>query len=88
MAEVSIRPELPPDYVAIRDLVVAAFDSEAEGDLVDNIRVSDNYIRELSLVAELAGAVVGHTMVSRVELMDGATRRVAHSLAPVAVTDP
>ena len=86
MAEVSIRPELPSDYAAIRELVVAAFESETEGDLVEGIRASNNYIRELSLVAELGGLVVGHTMISRVALLDGATRQVAHSLAPVAVT--
>ncbi len=85
MTDVTIRPERSGDFVAIRRLVVAAFESEAEGDLVENIRASDNYISELSLVAERAGEVVGHVMVSRIQLVDGDRRREAHSLAPVAV---
>jgi putative acetyltransferase len=65
--------------------VVAAFESETEGDLVDNIRASENFIPELALVAELDGEIVGHIMISSVDLMDGETRRKIHSMAPVAV---
>jgi putative acetyltransferase len=36
-------------------------------------------------VAVVDGEVVGHAMISRVELVDGPDRRVVHSLAPVAV---
>lgn len=81
----TIRPEGPQDAAAIRLVVVAAFESVAEGDLVDNLRASENYIPRLSLVAEAAGRIVGHVMVSRVHLVDGDRRREAHSLAPVSV---
>ena len=63
---------------------------------MDCLRASDAYVPELSLVAEIDGAVVGHVMVSYVDLERAATdegpregtdrgpRRVL-SLAPVAV---
>ena len=85
MDDLTIRPEHMGDYPAIRELVVAAFGSEGEGDLVDNIRASSNFIPELALVAELDGAVVGHIMISRVDLVEGDIQRQVHSMAPVAV---
>ena len=85
MAELNINREQPTDNSDIRDLLVAAFESEAEGDLVEKIRASDDYIQDLSLVAMQQGVVVGHIMISRVGLVDGGTRREVHSLAPVAV---
>ncbi len=85
MTAFTIRPEQPQDATAIRQVVVAAFESAAEGDLVDNIRASENFIPELSLVAVAAGRIVGHAMVSRVHLVEGDRRHEAHSLAPVSV---
>jgi len=85
MTEATIRSERTDDYTVIRALVVAAFESETEGDLVDNIRTSENYLPDLALVAELDGAVVGHIMISRVDLVNDETRRQVHSLAPLAV---
>lgn len=85
MSDVTIRPEQPGDFDAIRQVVVAAFGSAAEGDLVDNIRASEHYIPQLSLVAEVDGEVVGHVMISGVHLVDGEHRRAAHSMAPVSV---
>jgi len=81
----TIRPEHPEDFPAIREVVVAAFESDFEGDLVERIRASDGYVPELSFVAEMDGEVVGHAMISRVGLVEGAARRMVHCLAPVAV---
>ena len=85
MADFTIRPERPDDAAAIRAAVVAAFESEGEGDLVENIRASEHYIPELSLVAERDGQLVGHVMISRVHIVEGDRRTAAHSLAPLAV---
>jgi putative acetyltransferase len=82
---VTIRPEAREDYPAIREVVTAAFESGFEGDLVDRIRASDDYIPELSAVAVVDGDVVGHAMISRVGLVNRAGRRVIYGLAPVAV---
>ena len=41
-------------------------------DLVDRIRSSENYVPELSFVAESDGKIVGHTMLSYVDLVGDA----------------
>lgn len=85
MDEPAIRTERAADFDEIRHIVAAAFGSDAEADLIDGIRASEHYMPELSLVAELDGRIVGHVMISRVSLVDGDRRHVAHSMAPVAV---
>jgi putative acetyltransferase len=86
-AEITIRPEAADDVDAIATIVAAAFGSPAEAVLVARIRASPNYRPSYALVAESDGAVVGHVMVSDVELRDGGTSRPILSLSPLAV-DP
>ena len=81
----NIRVEQPEDIPAIADVVAAAFGSPAEAQLVDAIRASPGFVPELSLVAEIDGAVVGHVMISMVGLDDGETTRSIASLSPLAV---
>jgi putative acetyltransferase len=50
------------------------------------LRASDAFIPELSLVAELDGRVVGHVMISRVDLDDDGRARPVAMLSPLAVT--
>jgi len=53
-----IRPETPSDIVAIHAVNKQAFDNrESEPGLVNAIRNSENFIPELSLVAEENGAI-------------------------------
>jgi putative acetyltransferase len=80
-----IRPERTEDFPAIRTLVAAAFDSAAEADLVEAIRASERYIAELALVAELAGDVIGHVMISGATLVADTGERPIVLLAPIAV---
>lgn len=80
-----IRAEGPADFSAIHALVAAAFESEAEADLVAAIRASETYIAEMALVAELSGEVVGHVMISGAILRGGTTDSSIMSLAPLAV---
>jgi putative acetyltransferase len=58
-----------------------AFGRDAEARLVRAIRASDRFVPELSLVAEDDGRVVGHALLSYVDLDGG---RVL-SLAPMGV---
>ncbi|MET0662057.1 MAG: N-acetyltransferase [Ilumatobacteraceae bacterium] len=86
-APLLIRPESPPDRQAIAQVVAAAFGSQAEADLVDRIRSSPEYVPAMALVAELAGAIVGHVMISHAVIRnDGGDRRIS-MLSPLAV-DP
>lgn len=82
-----IRKEEPRDYDSIYAVVKAAFDSaeHADGneqDLVVALRKGENYIPELSLVAEENGKVIGHIMFTKARV--GQT--IVLALAPLAVS--
>ena len=83
---VSIRGEKPDDHQRIRQVVTAAFGSDAEAELVDRIRASPEYVSDMALVAESDRSIVGHVMVSNaiVRNADGGERRIS-MLAPLAV---
>lgn len=59
-----IRPEIPSDYPAITEVNDLAFGQPAEGKLVENLRKNPKFVRELSLVAEVDGKIVGHILFS------------------------
>lgn len=85
---VEIRPETPGDHRAIADVVTRAFGSPAEARLVEAIRASPEYLRDLALVALVDDHVVGHVMISRCTLLDVAGgESTAVMLSPLAV-DP
>lgn len=66
-----VRREAPGDVAAARAVQVAAFrqpDSSAEpveARLLDALRDCDAWLPELTLVAEVGGAVVGHVVTTR-----------------------
>jgi len=83
---VKIRSEGPEDAGTIAAAVEAAFGSPAEARLVSAIRESENFVPELSLVAEVDGAIVGHVMISYAALDTGDGLRPIAMLSPLAVT--
>lgn len=74
-----IRPETRQDTDAVAALLTAAFGGEAEAVLVRALRADGDL--SLSLVAEAAGAIIGHVVLSPLT-----ADRPAYALAPVAVT--
>jgi len=80
---VDIRIETPADAPAVARVVEAAFGRPDESRMVDAIRASREYVPELSFVADDAGEIVGHTMLSHVGLA-GSDRELLE-LAPLAV---
>jgi putative acetyltransferase len=80
-----VRPETPSDYEAIGELLESAFGGTQECQLVRLVRASDNYLPDLTLVAEEDGQVVGHIMFSYVTLKGDEEFRVL-ALACMAVT--
>jgi putative acetyltransferase len=72
---------------AVANIVESAFGRPAEAVLVERVRASDRYRPDFTLVATIDDAVVGHVMVSDVDLVEGDVRRSILSLAPLAV-DP
>jgi putative acetyltransferase len=78
-----IRAEAPADWQAIAELTEAAFGRPVEARLVEAIRSSQEFVPELSLVAEQdGGGIVGHAMLSYVRLEE---RERLLMLAPLSV---
>lgn len=95
--DIIIRPETPKDYKDIVSLILRSFSegtNYSDGTdiiaLIEEIRVSEYYIPELSFVAELEGKIVGHFLFSHFPLSQ--TANGTHNenqdivmLAPVSV---
>lgn len=79
-----VRTARPEDVGVIEEVVTSAFGRPNEARLVELIRASDNFEPDLSVVGEEGGVVVGHVLLSYVDLV-GATRRQVLELAPVSV---
>lgn len=83
----TIRLETREDFADIDRVVRAAFGPEPVHKLVRAIRASDGYVPALALVAELAGQVVGHVMISYATLKTDEGEDEIALLSPLAV-DP
>jgi putative acetyltransferase len=81
---VRVRAETAADHEAIAAVTTAAFGKEREARIVEEVRASDRFVPELSLVAEAGGEIVGHVLVSYVDL---GPRRVLE-LGPMSVAPP
>jgi putative acetyltransferase len=79
---ITVRDEHPADSAAVRRVNVAAFERDAEADLVDALRRQARPL--VSLVAEHAGEVVGHILFTPVTLAGQPQLRIM-GLAPLAV---
>lgn len=76
----TIRAETAVDFPAIHDLIRDAFltaqvSNGREQDFAAELRAGGNYLPELALVAEEAGAPVGHLMLTRTGIALGDGRR-------------
>lgn len=81
--ELTLREEGAGDGAAIGRVLEAAFGGPAEALLVEDLRTSGSLA--LSLVAERAGALVGHVALSHVTTPDCGTSPRGLGLAPLAV---
>jgi putative acetyltransferase len=85
---VDIRPEIRVDERAIDELHRLAFGGDDESAMVAELRASEGYVPELSLVAVEDGKVVGHLMLTRVAFVPddpGRPEVAVLSMAPVGV---
>ncbi|MDG2027193.1 MAG: N-acetyltransferase [Acidimicrobiales bacterium] len=80
-----IRAESPTDHSEIAGLVATAFGSTLQADLVDRIRRSPEFVGSMALVADDAGQLFGHVMVSHAVLRHAAGERSIGMLSPLAV---
>ncbi|WJW76243.1 N-acetyltransferase [Thiohalobacter sp. IOR34] len=85
MQDVIVRAETPGDVKAIDVVNLSAFEGEAEARLVDAVRNSPDFIRDLSLVAEINGRIVGHLLLSKVILENENGSQEILALGPMSV---
>ena len=78
-----IRDEKPADAAGVRALLLAAFPTAVEADLVERLR--DDGDCEIALVAEESRRIVGHILMSRMRVVGDGRAWRALGLAPVAV---
>jgi len=78
-----IRKEKTEDYQQIREILVAAFETPAEADLVETLR--DSGCPYLSWVCEENGGLIGHILFTPVQLQGEASGLRLMGLAPLAV---
>ena len=81
--KIVVRPERDADVAAVRAVHAAAFPTEAEADLVE--RLHHDLDSAISLVAFVAGKLVGHVLMSRMRAEGDGRQFRALGLAPVAV---
>ncbi|QSF43697.1 GNAT family N-acetyltransferase [Paenibacillus tianjinensis] len=81
-----IRTEMVKDYEQVFQLNEIAFGNrEDEAKLVEKIRASEEFIPELSIVAEVAGEIVGHVLISGAMVIEDNLEHQVIVLAPIAV---
>lgn len=88
--DITIRQEETKDYSAVEVLVKAAFANEVMSDhtehlLVNRLRKSSAFVPELSLVAVHAGKLVGHILLTKINIKEGNVLHPSLALAPVSV---
>ena len=85
MQQIKVRAETEDDFRAIDVVNLSAFQCESEAQLVSELRKSDVFIPDLSLVAELNGRIVGHVMLSRAVLKSDKGTQEVLVLGPESV---
>jgi predicted N-acetyltransferase YhbS len=85
-----IRKETDQDHLAVAEVVRAAFESVEDGEptehlLVERLRRSKAFVPALSIVAEQNGTIVGHILLTEVQIQNGDQSTKSLALAPLSV---
>ncbi len=88
---IRIRQESPKDQQIVERLIEEAFREMAMSDhkehlLVARLRKSDSFVPDLSLVAEEDAQIVGHILLTKINIRDGEKVSGSLALAPVSVS--
>lgn len=82
--DIKIRKEEKKDYNQVYEINRLAFKQENESKLIEKIRKGENFIPELSLVADKNNEIVGHILFSKIKII-GVSTFESLALAPMAV---
>jgi len=85
MSEIIYRSERPNDYEGISKINDLAFGRPNEGKLIEALRSNEEFIPELSLVADRDGMLLGHILFYPIHIDGGGKKHPCLSLAPLAV---
>lgn len=86
-----IRREKESDFQAISELIKRAFENEEMSDhqeqfLVDRLRLSEGFIPDLAIIAQIEERIVGYILLTKVEILSiNESQHSTLALAPVAV---
>lgn len=88
--EIKLRQETIADWKAVESVIEAAFEKEIYSDqqehfLVERLRQSAAFIPELSIVAVIENKIVGHILLTKIEIKNETKSFPSLALAPVAV---
>lgn len=82
--DIKIRKEEEKDYKKVYEVHRLAFQRENESKLIEKIRKGENFVPELSLVAEIGNEIVGHILFSKIKIIGNSVFE-SLALAPMAV---
>ena len=80
-----VRQETENDYSEITKVNDLAFGQPGEGLLVESLRLNTDFIKDLSLVAEIDKKVIGHILFFPIKIEKGETTHDSLALAPMSV---
>lgn len=88
--ELKLLQETKTDYAAVFKIIEEAFQNKEYSDnmeqfLVERLRKSKAFIPQLSLVAEVNGEVVGHILLTKIQIKNDHESFESLALAPVSV---
>ena len=88
--EIKLRQETEQDHKSVFNVIQQAFENEEYSDhkeqfLVERLRKSNAFIPELSIVAEVDNKIVGHILLTKLEIENDINTYESLALAPVSV---
>ena len=83
--QTTIRSEKPGDYPGIKKVNDLAFGQPNEGILIEKLRENSAFIKELSLITELDGEIIGHILFFPIWIREGQNKHRSLALAPMSV---
>lgn len=82
---IALRPENPQDYHGISRVNDLAFKRKAEGKLIEELRISGNFKKQLSIVAEVDNEIIGHILFTPVAIRNNGKSYNSLTLAPMSI---
>lgn len=88
--DINIREERPEDHSSVFELIEKAFRNEKYSDhqehfLVERLRKSEAFVPKLSLVAVVENSIVGHILLTEIDIKTADHKIKSLALAPVSV---